>query len=696
MSESEPPRATGSDADTQVETTSAARRIARAEATERSVVLPVYDESPDTLTRLVEQLREAAWDEVVVCADRPDAAMRETLSTAAESPDVRVSVCDDRRGKGGALADGLAVADGDVLGYVDADGAVPVDELVRLYRTVADGRASVAVGSRDAGTGARANQSRVRRGLGAVYRTLSGVLVDTPVADVQCGAKAFTHEVWEAVGDEVSETGFAFDTELVARAHRRGFEVQEVGIDWSEPGESTVRPVRDAPRMLSALFRIRRAFSSTTGAVDATTETPTTAPDATGVESPTSPVETLDVALVTAHPPTQGHLAEYGQHLAQSYRDRDDVRLTVLAPDDYSGGPDGTVRSLHDRNWEYEVRRVWTRDSVRGAGRLLSEIRDGGYDAVQFNAHMTYFGERNATRFLGLSLPPLASAVCNARVVTTLHDMLEVVADDVVDEDVGRLERVGAKVATQTLLCGDATTVTSAEYRDTILKGYRVDADAVHHVPHGTFGRAESDGRASRGRSAEGDTDADAGADPFRVMVFGHLGPTKDVDTVVTAVDRLADRRDDVTLVVAGDSHPQYPDYRERLEAEYADRPHVEFTGYVADEEMDAVWADASLLVMPYATCTGVSGVYQLAKSHATPVVAFDAPGMRNATVETGGDASFVNPGDPYALAAELARLADAPTERREMTRRNAAAAAEFTIDDTVHEMVDIMRGKSR
>lgn len=634
-----------------------------------SVVLPVYDESVETVTRLVERLQSAHWEDVVVCVDRPEEAMRSALDDEA----VTVSTRRYRRGKGGALIDGLSATTGDVVGYVDADGAVSIGDLERLYRVVEAGAPSMAVGSRQREATGRDGQSLLRRTLGHGYGRLASAFVGAPVEDLQCGAKAFSRSVWHAVADHLRETGFAFDTELVVRAHRAGFPVREIPIEWSDPGRSSVVPSRDVPRMVGSLVRIRRRLDAASGREgDHATATPS--PDD----------DTLSLALVTAHPPETGHLAEYGGHLARAYAARSDVDLTVLAP------RSDTVQSERPpESTPYEVRRVWTRDSIRGAAALLRAIRNGGFDAVQFNIHMTYFGERNAYRALGLALPPVAR-LAGPTVVTTLHDMLDIVAEGELDQDVGRLERLGARAATQAVLLSDATTVTSAAFRDTIESAYL--APRVYHVPHGTFGEGGQNAQADA--AADGPTPAAGVADggPFQVLVFGHLGPTKDVATVVDAVERLRGDGEGVELVVAGDAHPQHPEHRQRLQDRFGDRSYVRFTGYVPESDLADVFTSASVLVLPYTTCTGVSGVFQMAKRYGVPTVAFDADGMRTATVETGGEATFVPVGDTAALTDELADLLDSPERRRTLARRNAAAGADCSIDDVAAQFLDVFR----
>ena len=636
----------------------------------RSVVLPVYDEPPATWSDLTTALLDGDWNEVVLAVDEPDDETQRAAAALDERPDVTLSVARDRRGKGGALRDGLNVASGDVVGYVDADGAVGITALDRLYGAVEDG-AAVAIGSRDATAASREGQALHRRVLGAGYRRLARRVTGVDVTDFQCGAKAFRREVWASVADRMDETGFAFDTELLARAHRRGYEVREYPIAWQDPGDSDVSVVRDVPDLFGALRRLDRipvdasvAADSGDGPPGATADGP---PSGNADGAPSAGADPVQIALVTDHPPNRGHLAEYGEELAHAYAGRPDVEVTVLSRE----AADGTEGN--DAEWPYAVEQVWDRDSAATAWRLLRELRTGEYEAVQFNVHMTYFGSRNAHRFLGLSLPALARLSLDCPVVTTLHDMLEVIEEECVEEDVSPLERVGARVATQVALCANATTVTAESYSDVIEQRYL--GDAVH-VPHGTFTRT--------------DGGVPAVEPPLTLLHFGFLGPTKDVETTIEAFREIRAEIPDAELVVAGGSHPDHPGYRERFEERFGDEPGVRFTGYVEDDDLDAIWHDASLVVMPYHTCTGVSGVFQLAKSYGKPVVAYDNDGMATSTVETGGSAEFVTPEDPDGMAECICDLWADRERLHEMGRENAAAGEAVPMTETAERMLQV------
>lgn len=617
----------------------------------RSVVLPLYGEYPPLWMELIERILSAGWDEIVLCVDDPDEATERALARYADEPRIAVSRSDDRRGKGGAIVDGFEATTGEVVGFVDADGAVTVEELECVFGLVASGDADVCIGSRGYSGRRRTRQSWLRRAFAFGYGVLARRATGVPVYDFQCGVKACSREAWEAVVDDVGEHGFAFDTELIALLHHAGFQIREVSIDWTDSGDSSVSVLRDVPRMFASLRRIRRTVA--------------------GEVSGGLAAGRQRVALLSAYPPGKGHLAEYGEALADSLGPRDEVDLTVLAQrSDFAP-------SVEHRG-DYVVRRLWARDSLSGTFALLRELLSGDYDVVHFNVHMTYFGTKNRYRFFGLALPPLLSRLSDARVVATLHDFLEVVEDEVIEEEVGWIQALGAVFATQVLLRCDATTVTAEEYLDIVESRYK--AREVHHVPHGTFETANPT--------------TPTFEPPLRVLVFGHLGPSKDVETVVEAIELVQAGVPDAELWIAGDSHPGYPGYREGLEKQFATTPGVRFTGYVEDYELDAIWNDSTLLVMPYRTCTGVSGVYQLAKSYGVPVVAFDVDGIRTSTVDTGGGAAFVQPGDAKALAAEMSGLWHDRERLSALARRNAEASAEWTISDTADRLLDIYEGE--
>jgi hypothetical protein len=65
----------------------------------------------------------------------------------------------------------------------------------------------------------------------------------------------FRRGVWTA--PSVACEGFAFDAELIAKAHRQGFSIVEVPITWSDKSNSKVSIARQTLPMLKCLLKTR-------------------------------------------------------------------------------------------------------------------------------------------------------------------------------------------------------------------------------------------------------------------------------------------------------------------------------------------------------------------------------------------------------------------------------------------------------
>jgi hypothetical protein len=129
-------------------------------------------------------------------------------------------------------------------------------ELLKLFEELEKG-ADLAIGSRDLPDSILLiAQPFHRRVLGSAYSLLARKLFGIEVRDFQCGCKAFKREVWESI--EVNTNGYAFDTELLAKAHAKGFKVKEVPITWRDSEKSRVNSLKDPIIMFIDLLRIRR------------------------------------------------------------------------------------------------------------------------------------------------------------------------------------------------------------------------------------------------------------------------------------------------------------------------------------------------------------------------------------------------------------------------------------------------------
>jgi dolichyl-phosphate beta-glucosyltransferase len=164
------------------------------------------------------------------------------------------------RGKGGAVYAGWEQAgDEEWLAFVDADGAIPAEEVLRFCKHVSvqsgfDGL----LASRILMLGHTIDRTTKRHIFGRVYATLAKIFVEVPVYDSQCGFKFFKRSSFEQVRPNLETMRFGFDLELLANFHSMGFPLLEMPIrQWSDVPGAKVRLVRDSLEMFVSLWKLR-------------------------------------------------------------------------------------------------------------------------------------------------------------------------------------------------------------------------------------------------------------------------------------------------------------------------------------------------------------------------------------------------------------------------------------------------------
>ncbi len=236
------------------------------------LVIPCFRESerlPRFLPRLCEALEAAALPvEVLIVDDGSGPAEVAALSAFVESlrprhPLLRAVLPRPvNLGKGAAVYRGWDQArTEDIVAFVDADGAVPAAEVVRVLRLALTpehvGHALYAV--RTGAKGTVVKRHGVRQITGRVFRALVHFFFDIPVPDTQCGCKVVPTRVYQAIKPELREFRFCFDVELTCLLQREGTPIVPVPINWEESPGSRVRPATVREMFLS-LLRLRRRF----------------------------------------------------------------------------------------------------------------------------------------------------------------------------------------------------------------------------------------------------------------------------------------------------------------------------------------------------------------------------------------------------------------------------------------------------
>jgi dolichol-phosphate mannosyltransferase len=241
------------------------------------MVVPTYNEA-ENLAWIVGRLREAqpGVDVLVVDNGSPDGTGRIADELAAADPSVQVLHRTEKAGLGAAYRAGFRVALNagyDVIGEMDADGSHQPEQLSRLLEALRGG-ADLVIGSRWVPGGSIVNWPKSREALSRGGNLYVRLLLGMPVRDATAGFRLFRRATLEKIDiDQVTSTGYVFQTDMAYRTLQAGLKVVEVPIEFVERvrGDSKMSPdvateslksitrwgLRERARQVRRMFRRR-------------------------------------------------------------------------------------------------------------------------------------------------------------------------------------------------------------------------------------------------------------------------------------------------------------------------------------------------------------------------------------------------------------------------------------------------------
>jgi len=381
----------------------------------------------------------------------------------------------------------------------------------------------------------------------------------------------------------------------------------------------------------------------------------------------------LKVCLVTSFPPSRGDLNEYGFHLASALRNNRDVELLVLADETEEGS------ELKD----FQVKRCWRFDSAVTTARLWKAIRDASPDVVWFNMGFSTFARQPLAAFLSIAGPAVSRA-SGFYTHVTLHTLFERINLQDAGVRMPHLYRTAGRIATKLLLGANDVTVLLPSFRSELLEKYKVKSDRVHFRPHGIFSTRSSSA------STEG---MEAGQ---VVLAFGYWGTYKRLELLLASWHDINSEIPGAKLLIAGIDHPSTPGYLDALKTKYSGNSCIQFLGYVPEPELPNLFRRANLLVLPYSSAAGTSGVVHQACEYGLPMVAAGITEIKELAQEYGVAAEFYEPGDASALQKHILRILKSRKLRRDMALQNLKVGSNMQMSQVVGGYINLFKTRTR
>ncbi|NNK70373.1 MAG: glycosyltransferase [Flavobacteriaceae bacterium] len=377
----------------------------------------------------------------------------------------------------------------------------------------------------------------------------------------------------------------------------------------------------------------------------------------------------MKLAIVTAYPPSKVTLNEYAYHLVKHFRLKEEITELILLTDRTEEGKD---IQFEEAGCKISIKECWSFNSYKNIFSVTHALNKTKPDAVLFNLQFMKFGDKKIAAALGLMLP-LVCKLKRIPNIVLLHNILEEVdlgsAGFTSNKFMQKIYGFIGSTLTRLILQADTVAVTMQKYV-TILED-KYNANNVKLIPHGTFEIPE-------------EPDYKVPTSPMQIMTFGKFGTYKKVESMIEAVVKVRQTTGlDLEVVIAGTDNPNVPGYLAQVQEDYKNVPQVRFTGYVEEHEVPTLFNESAVVVFPYTSTTGSSGVLHQAGSYGKAVVMPDLGDLALLVQDEGYRGEFFEPMSVDSLAHAIENIVTNDEYRMELGQLNYKAA-------TAHPMSEI------
>lgn len=376
----------------------------------------------------------------------------------------------------------------------------------------------------------------------------------------------------------------------------------------------------------------------------------------------------MKLAIVTAYPPSKVTLNEYAFHLVKHFRQKEDITELILLTDET---PQAKDLPFTKGSCKITVKQCWKFNSYLNLYTVTKALNQTQPDAVLFNLQFMKFGDKKAAAALGLFLP-LVCKLKRIPNIVLLHNILEEVdlksAGFTENPILKKIYNYIGTTLTKIVLHTDVLAVTMQKYVTILEEKY--NAKNIKLIPHGTF------------EVSEKEPDYTLPDGPLQIMTFGKFGTYKKVESMIEAVEKVRKYTGlDLEIVIAGTDNPNVPGYLAKVQEQYKHVSQLRFTGYVEEHEVSTLFNNSAVVVFPYTSTTGSSGVLHQAGSYGKAVVMPDLGDLALLVKDEGYRGEFFEPENVTSLAKAIEAIITKDSYRIALGKANYKAATAFPME---------------
>lgn len=204
-----------------------------------SIIIPAYNEEKRIVPVLEDYYKlftkelGSEFEIIIICNNCSDKTYEVSANYCKDKDNMDTINISYYTGKGGAVLRGFEIAEGDLIGFTDADESVSAKEYLKLYQNIRNNDG--VIGSRKMeGSIIYPERSKFNQISSKVFNTLVRTLYGLKYKDTQCGAKIFTKELAKEFTLKTQTNGWVFDVELLYICKKQNKSILEYPITWKQ------------------------------------------------------------------------------------------------------------------------------------------------------------------------------------------------------------------------------------------------------------------------------------------------------------------------------------------------------------------------------------------------------------------------------------------------------------------------------
>lgn len=242
-----------------------------------TLILPCFNESPhidSSMERIIAVLNSSKFlYEIMLIDDKSnDNTKKHILALAKKYKQIRYVFHHKNVGRGGTVQEGIQKATGDIVGYIDIDLEVSPNHIPYFVELLKEDKHDIIIGSRQYPIKFFPLQYLLRTVLSLGYSLLIKIVFNLPIRDTETGYKFFKREKILPVLQDMQDSHWFWDTEIIVRSFLYGLRIHEEEVLHirNEDKKSTIRLLPDIIAYLKSLWKLRISLykkSSSMGAL---------------------------------------------------------------------------------------------------------------------------------------------------------------------------------------------------------------------------------------------------------------------------------------------------------------------------------------------------------------------------------------------------------------------------------------------